>query len=326
MSRSPGALVWMSVTLAACGVWMLAGERPLPEVPARTATAAAPDPAPAVRPRAPAAARSGRLGVDGAGRFVADRDALAWLRSFLYAHRDLEQAELAAALDRALRRALPEDAWPDARNLTARFLAFRAAARAELDDPALAESAGLERRLQWLRELRREHFGPELAEALFAEEEATLRVQLAMRRVRENDGLSPAARRQALDTLEAELPAPVRDTWARVTAPLRLAEEEEALRAAGAGEAEIQALREARVGPAAARRLTALDRERAVWKARVDAYRAEHSARIAGGADPDALRALRERHFEGDERARVERLEAVWRTSGAAGGGAAATP
>lgn len=256
---------------------------------------------------------SGRLQVDAGGRFVADPDALAWLRSFLLSHRHLEAGAFEAALRNALHAALPASAWPEAEALAERFLAFRAAAREELNDPALAASGDLERRLQWLRELRRRSFGTELAERLFGEEEARLRVVLAMRRVRDDPSLSQEERETALEALEEEFPTAVRETRARTTAPLRLAQEERALRDAGAGDAEIQTLREARVGKAAAARLAALDEERRAWEQRLKAYRGEREELLTAGTDPEALRELRARHFAEHERLRVERLEASWR-------------
>ncbi|MCP5059831.1 MAG: lipase chaperone [bacterium] len=208
--------------------------------------------------------------------------------------------------------ALPEAAWADAEELAERFLAFRATAQRELNDPALAASGDLERRLQWLRELRRRSFGAELAERLFGEEEARLRVVLAMRRVREDPSLSQEEREAALGALEEEFPTAVRETRARTTAPLRLAQEETALRDAGANDAEIQTLREARVGKAAAARLAALDEERREWDRRLGDYLVERDELLAIGTDPEGLRELRVRHFAEHERLRVERLEASW--------------
>ncbi len=255
---------------------------------------------------------SGRLQVDAAGQFIADPDALAWLRSFLLSHRHLEAGPFDAALRDAMHSALPEAAWADAEELAERFLAFRATAQRELNDPALAASGDLERRLQWLRELRRRSFGAELAERLFGEEEARLRVVLAMRRVREDPSLSQEEREAALGALEEEFPTAVRETRARTTAPLRLAQEETALRDAGANDAEIQTLREARVGKAAAARLAALDEERREWDRRLGDYLVERDELLAIGTDPEGLRELRVRHFAEHERLRVERLEASW--------------
>jgi lipase chaperone LimK len=92
-----------------------------------------------------------------------------------------------------------------------------------------------------------------------------------------------------------------------------VAQEERVLRAAGASDAEIAALREARFGPEAARRLAALDVQRARFWERLAGYRAQRDERVAATADPVAAgeiaRELREEWFEPDERLRVERLD-----------------
>ena len=85
---------------------------------------------------------------------------------------------------------------------------------------------------------------------------------------------------------------------------------------AGTGPEDIQGLRERFAGPEAATRLAALDRRRAEWSARVEAFRGERS-RIAGdGALTAAERAaaterLLAESFTPTERLRVEALDRV---------------
>ncbi|MAE94979.1 MAG: hypothetical protein CL910_09995 [Deltaproteobacteria bacterium] len=267
-----------------------------------------PPPPAAVAPEAPL---SGRLQVDGSGRFVPTRHALTWIRSFLLAHRHLPEAEQEARLLEALRAALPETAWPEALDLARRTLAFRQAARKEFSEGSVAPGADLEQRLQWLRELRRAHYGPELAALLFREEEAALELRLAMRRVREDPNLDEEERAARLEGFVAELPEAERRRVERATGHLRLTRDTEELRAAGASEAEIHALRSAQVGEDAARRLAALDEERARWALRVEAYRRERELALGRGVTEIDLEQLREAHFEAAERERVRRLDAI---------------
>ncbi|HEU4539452.1 MAG TPA: lipase secretion chaperone, partial [Polyangiaceae bacterium] len=93
-------------------------------------------------------------------------------------------------------------------------------------------------------------------------------------------------------------------------------ERERAMREQGASE---QAVREARVnafGEEGAQRLEALDRERASWRQRYDAYKAERAA-IEGDASLDeaararAVEALRERSFSENERVRARALDSI---------------
>jgi lipase chaperone LimK len=169
----------------------------------------------------------------------------------------------------------------------------------------------LERRLQRVRELRRAHFGPELARELFGEEEERWEVDLDRLRVLRDPALTEEGRTARLEALDAELPEAVRESRAAAMAALTLRRDEERLRAAGASDAEIHALREARFGPEAAGRLAALDEARAAWGSRVAAYRAEREGLddLEPEARAAAVAALRDRHFQGPERLRIEALD-----------------
>ncbi len=83
------------------------------------------------------------------------------------------------------------------------------------------------------------------------------------------------------------------------------------VRAEGASEAEVFALREREFGAEVAERLARVDEQRAVWRARLDAYRIEREALLATSLASNpverdrALTALREKHFDQRERLRV---------------------
>lgn len=312
MRRLPlvgGTLVVLALLVA--GLWFRGTPAREPAVaPARNAEpVVAPAPLPAPTPTEPSPRLAGRLEFGADGAFVATPAALAWIDSFLFAHRHLPDELRRARLEEALRAALPPSAHAGALDLARRNLAFREAARGAF---AEGQSAGdLDRHLQWLRELRRRTYGAELAEALFADEEATLRVQLEMRRAAERLADDPEAREAALAALAEEWPDEVRERHARTTAPLRLARDTAALREAGASDAEIFALRAERVGPEAAERMAALDAERAAFADRLARYREERAAEIARGASAADLEALRAEIFPPAERDHVARLDAI---------------
>ena len=96
-------------------------------------------------------------------------------------------------------------------------------------------------------------------------------------------------------------------------AALDLRAAEEALRAAGAGPAAIQAERERRFGSEAAERLAALDRSRSEWNERIAAHRSDRDALRAQDLPEDAYTAavseLRSARFSETERLRVEALD-----------------
>ena len=93
---------------------------------------------------------------------------------------------------------------------------------------------------------------------------------------------------------------------------IRLRAEDEALRAAGADEAVLRDHRESTLGPEAAERLGALDRQRAAWKGRIEAFQVERASRCGEG--PDLARcedALLTRAFDPREQIRVRAILAL---------------
>jgi len=255
----------------------------------------------------------GALVTDASGAFVPTRDALDLFDYYLAAIGEEPLETIVGRIERAIRERLdPPDA---ALELLARYLAYREEVRRLVATEGL-DALSLERRAQLLRELRRGVFGAELAERLFGEEEDRVRQTLAWRRVATDPSLAPEERAERLAASEAELPERVQERRARATVAQRLLVEEAALRAEGASDGEIQALREQRFGANAAARLAALDRSRAEWDARVAAYR-EERARLEAEPFSDAaardaeIEVLRARHFAGSELVRIRALDAI---------------
>ena len=304
---------------------------------ARAASARGTAPTTAAAPaRAVAAAAAGLPRRHGPGRRAAPRrrralrpgpEALALFDYFFSASGEEPDATIEARIRAEIRRRLPPAAAAEADAFFERYLAYRAGA-AELFAADLS-FADPERRFQRIRELRRSVFGAELAAALFGVEEQITEVDLERRRLERREDLAPEERARQLAALEAALPAAEREARAEARSVLDLRAAEAALRAAGAGDAEIQAERERRVGPEAAARLAALDARRAVWAERVAAYRAARDALRAEGRAPEdeaaALARLRDERFQGPERLRVEALERIEAES-AAGASAPQTP
>ncbi len=256
----------------------------------------------------------GDLRVDAEGRFVPGPEALALFDYFLAATGEEPPERIRARITTEIGRRLPAEAARDAEALLDRYLAYRAAA-AELFAASDLSRADPERRFQRIRELRREWFGADLASALFAGEEQVIAVELERQRVARDAELDPAEREQRLAALEQQLPEAERAARREALAATSLRAAEATLRGAGAGPAEIEAERERRVGVEAAARLAALDRSRAQWTARVAAYRAEREAlRAQTLSEPDyaaALASLRDAHFAGAERARIDALDRI---------------
>lgn len=255
----------------------------------------------------------GGLLVGSDGHLVPSPDALALFDYYLAATGEEPPGVLRARIVAAIEARVVDPARSEAIALLDTYLAFREALRTLAEGGAPPHD--LERRLQWIRELRRGHFGAATAEALFGLEERTLAIDLERRRVATDPALDETERAAALAALEAQLPDGVRAARDRARAPARLHARTRALRAAGASDAEIHAQRAEAFGPAAAERLAALDAEQARWQARLESFRDDVVAVEARGLDGDArdaeIEALLDAHFEAHEHRRVRAIEAL---------------
>ena len=306
-------LVWL-------GIRILSG--PEPEVPAVAGSLPRP---PAVRPEpAPRSAApellglrgtepSSGLSIDAAGHFVPGPEAILFFEYFLSASNEATVSELTESILSAIRARLSPPADAEAAVFLADYLEYLDAGDSNFRAPGVAESADLERRFQWVRELRREHFGPELAERLFGEEEQAGLLHLERQRIRNDETLDPTERAARLEALEASYPESMGAEREQATAPLRHAREERVMRGAGVTEDDIRELREARFGPDAAERMRALDEQRSEWTRRVGVYTAKRDALLAESSGSEAayadLDALRAEHFTEDEMRRIEILD-----------------
>jgi lipase chaperone LimK len=254
----------------------------------------------------------GALAVDADGRLLITPALRRFFEYFFVASGEESDARIRARIETELRAQLRGDAQQAAFDLLERYLAYRQRGRALAE--AAAPDADLSARAEALRGLRRESFGEREAAALFADEEAAYADAIEQRRIASDPSLSDAERAAQLAALEARLPQEMREVRAAVTAPLRLARAEAALRDAGGSPEEVQALRAQAVGREAADRLAALDHRRGEWQGRVDAYRQERAAIDADvSASPAererALDALRARHFSGSELLRIRAID-----------------
>jgi lipase chaperone LimK len=262
------------------------------------------------RPRSLRGTRvDGGLGVDAAGRFVPTLDVRRLFDHFLAASGEEAPGRTRDRIVAAIRRRLAAEPARDAVDLLDRYLRWREEARVLGAGGELPDDLGA--RLERLHELRWRVLGPEAAEAFFAAEEAMARGAIERRRVLADATLSAGERAQRLAALDAALPPDVLAVRQQLEARAQLARDEARLRAGGATDGEIHALRERTFGTAAADRLAALDRERAAWEARLDAYRQARAALDADASRTPAARAaaadgLLRAHFPSE----AERLRA----------------
>ena len=326
--RSRPLLVLVAIALTIGGVWWLVQRDPRVGTPRTIRELSPVDPSLAVEPGAAGAATGsatppaslrdsavdGELLADANGHFVPTPRALALFDYFLSATGEEPAAQLRARIGVEITQRLPPEAAREANAFLDSYLRYRTDAAQTANDERLAESADLGRRLQWLRELRANHFGPELATTLFRDEERAEQVAIEEQRVESDASLSETEKTARLEALEQQLPDSMRRARGASAAPLRLFQAEQQLRARGGSATEVRALREGIVGTEATARLEERDRGRAVWNERLATYRAERDAIVANpDLDPKAreaaLEAVRAQRFDARERIRVRVID-----------------
>jgi len=229
---------------------------------------------------------------------------------FLSATGEEPLATIRARIVATLRKRLPPTAVDEAIVILDRYLAYRDIVR---DFPPVTDvNAQLDR----LHDLRIKIFAPEVATAFFAAEEAGQHLALARRDVMLDHSLPPEERARRLAELDEREPAESRAARAAAIAPIEQMKREDAMRAAGASDRDIELQRTAALGAETAARLAELDHARAAWQARLDEFRTQRAALLADAALNAAERQRRiddllERSFSPPERLRVEALDRI---------------
>jgi lipase chaperone LimK len=255
----------------------------------------------------------GGFSVGPAGHLAPNPDALALFDYFLAASGEEPLPQIVERIIAEIRQRLTDPAASEAIALLDQYLAYRTEIR-ELTSHS-EPPHDLERRLQWLRELRNQHFGANTAAQLFGEQEAITLVDLERRRVAADPSLSDAERDQRLAALDDRLPPRVAEARHNARAPARAQREVAALRANGADDATVFAAREHSFGHDAATRLAELDERRRQWDARLSNYRSERDALVSESNAVDTAQrsaeidALRAQHFSEPEILRVRMLD-----------------
>ncbi|HET7843915.1 MAG TPA: lipase secretion chaperone [Xanthomonadales bacterium] len=251
--------------------------------------------------------------VDGAlrfadGRLLPDRELRRLFDWWLALDGELAPAAIRAALAQWLATRFGGVDAQRVLDLFDRYVRCRAAIAGV--DPALP----LERRLPRLHALRVEWLGREVAEAFFGDEEREAALALERRRVVEDPLLTRDERAARIAVLDAALPETERAARDAELEPWLVDAQTTELATSGASSAQRLHDRRALWGEAAARRLAALDAERAAWDERVAHYVRERDVLLAAtpaGAQQAALDELRARRFAPHEARRIASLEAI---------------
>lgn len=261
-----------------------------------------------------------QLEVDRSGALVADHQILVLFEYHLAALEEEPLDQVLARLHYTLASQLDGAALRQARDLLRRYVGHKIAL-AELDaSEQISESgdmsAALRERFARVEAIRRQYFAEDEYQAFFAAEQAQNAVAVQSLALRQDSTLTDDERSQAQARLKAMLPPAVRALNERIKRDGELYAYTEALRQAGASPEVIYKERAEELGPEAARELAKLDQQRERWNQRLTAYQEERRAiRRSGLSARDqaaSITALREQHFSGLERARVEALEQEW--------------
>lgn len=250
--------------------------------------------------------------LDPYGQLVVDGKLLA---AFDVVSTDFDASAGPEQLQRAqevLRHALPGDAGQRAADLMAAYQDYRKEL-AQLSPQSMSmQSNGMtpDRLLERMHALRRQHFDAATADALFGVEEAQARYSLEAMRIEQDVSLSPEQRQERIGALrrqfQPEVLAPFENSAAQVD---DLAAEVAAMRERGASEADIQYLREQRLGVDAASELAKMEAQQAEWDHRYRLYRQERTLIDASGLSEQDKQAqidqLRRKHFAEQEFAAV---------------------
>lgn len=251
----------------------------------------------------------GQLRFDGAGQLQLDAGLRRMFDHFLSLTGEFTEAQIRALLLDHVERLVGEDAGAQVAEAFERYLAMRQ----EL--ARLSLSPDLAQRLAQLQAVRRHWFGA-AAEMMFGEEDAQITHTLARQAVLQDRGLSTEERAAALAALETRRPAAAREAERAATAAVLAEEQTRQFEQLDIDAATRDAERRALWGPDAARRLAALDAERAAWKRRVTDYAAARDRllddpRLDSTGRERALAHLRAARFDPQERLRIEALDAI---------------
>lgn len=249
----------------------------------------------------------GTLTVAPDGAFWADAGAVRFFEYFLTAKGELDERALRRLIIARMQARLPASALPGAVEFLDQYLSYR---RESGDVSRRAhEPEQLDSALDQLYAMRREIFGEKVAERVFTEDEALRTAALEQRQLKLDEKLGDEEREKLLAAAEEELPPEMRKAREVALIPLRVAEIQKGI----TDPAEARAKLEALVGKEAADRLEELERTRQDFARRIDAYKQARAAirarrSLSGDAKVREERALFERTFSVDERARAEAL------------------
>jgi len=259
--------------------------------------------------------------VDENGRLVPDQTAMQALEK---GYNDLGpnlSPQAMSELQELIRVGLPGPAGEEAAQILENYYRYRAA-ETEFNQLQSAQASGQAGnqlptgdRYEELVELRRSYLGKEVADSLFAVEDAQARHMFAAIAIQQDARLTEEEKQAKQAALQAQLND-------RLLALGQLAPQEAAaekvqnLRETGASSADIYSTREAMLGSDSARELAAVDQEEVQWQKRFNGFWQARRYVMQSGLDEAErerqVEQLLDQYFSPEERDRARATSADW--------------
>jgi len=265
--------------------------------------------------------QDGNLSRDGGSELQVSAELRLLFDYYLTATGEKQLPEIRAEIERVLDQKLSAQAALQAKNLLARYIQYKQALvsvetnaqNISLNKTSMAAAA----RQRWsaMQQTRQRFFSEKENQAMFGFDDAYDMDALNRMDVAENTSLNPEQKQAQLQALDDALPAALREEKNAPYQVIRLEEQASQLRANGASDADIYTMRANATSPEAATRLAEVDREEAIWKARIQQYQEQKNklntemAFHSATEKQAALDQVRKQYFNADEQRRLPAYE-----------------
>lgn len=260
----------------------------------------------------------GELEVDANGRLKITNGIRRVFDYFLSATGEESLESLLARIRAYIRHKLPSGPAAEAEKLLDAYVSYKRGLeniqQAVAPGSQQIDISAVRRQMAEVQALRTQYFSQEVITAFFGDEDAYDHYTLARMDVLQNKQLSASARAQQLAELERQLPTSLQESLKTINQYQNLQALTQDWQTRNGSPAELRQIRESLVGPEAADRLENLDKERALWGQRMNAWLGERGSILSNInlSEQDRLRQVdiaRQQRFQPEEIVRVQSLE-----------------
>lgn len=265
--------------------------------------------------------QDGNLSHDGGSELQVSAELRLLFDYYLTATGEKKLPEIRAEIERVLDQKLSANAALQAKNLLGRYIQYKQAlvsveANAHnISAGRTSMAAAARQRWSAMQQTRQRFFSEKENQAMFGFDDAYDMDALNRMDVAENASLNPEQKQAQLQALDDALPVELREEKNAPYQVIRLEEQASKLRANGASDADIYNMRATATSAEAATRLAEVDREEAIWKARIQQYQEQKNklntemAFHSATEKQAALDQVRKQYFNADEQRRLPAYE-----------------